>query len=517
MTISFRRFRSRSNQHTNMRRAALILLSVCAIALASHREGEARDRVRAGTLADRLAARVGETAARPGRVGAMVVDLDTGTVVFERDAATPLIPASLAKVATTVAALDLLGPGHVYVTTLSARGAFDSTTGTLSGDLVLRGSGDPGLSNRDHDADPMWPLSTFAAAAAKVGVKRVTGAVVLDDGPFDREYVHPTWTASDLSEWYGAPVAGLTFNDGCATVRVRGGASEGAPPTVTAPTTAGPWPIAPEVRTVEARDAQVGGAFAYDRSRLRVFGMVGPGVERDFQVPVPEPLQFVGAAMVAALRAAGVEVAHGARPVTPADRAPGAPSAPPEPAEELARVEHGLVGTLRVMDRRSQNLYAALVFKACGAEREPIGSWGSGERAVMGALERRGVVRDGLRVVDGSGLSKDNRLSAAALVRMLVSVDRDALRGPVLRDVLAVPGEDGTLEKRFRDMRPASARGRIHAKTGTLGRSGVHSIAGYVDGPDPARRGFAFAFLCNDGRVDGRGLVDDLVRLLIDG
>src|SRR5262249_38725603 len=161
------------------------------------------------------------------------------------------------------------------------------------------------------------------------------------------------------------------------------------------------------------------------------------------------------------------------------------------------------------MTKRSQNLYASLLHKACGVDREGVGSWASGERALLDDLERRGVPRGGLRLLDGSGLSKENRLSASAVAHLLVSMDRDVLRGPVLYDALAVPGEEGTLQKRFRDV-PAAARTRIHAKTGTLGKSGVHAIAGYVDGVEK-KRGFAFAFLCN-GKGDGRDLVDDLVK-----
>src|SRR5262245_62775792 len=255
-----------------MRRAALVSLFALATALSAPRDVLARERAKTGPVAQRLAARVSDAGARPGRVGAMVVDLDTGTVVFERDASAPLVPASVAKVATTVAALDLLGPGHVFTTTLSARGSFDAATGTLAGDLVVTGSGDPGLGKRCHESDPMWPLSAFAAAVSKAGVKRVTGAVLLDDGPFDRAYVHPTWTASDLAEWYGAPVAGLTWNDGCATIHVCGGASEDAMPAVSAIASSGPWPLVCEVRTVAERNVQVGGVFTADRSRLRVFG-----------------------------------------------------------------------------------------------------------------------------------------------------------------------------------------------------------------------------------------------------
>ena len=455
-------------------------------------------------VAGRLSARVAQSGARAGRFGGAVVDLDTGAVLWEREGSTLLVPASVAKLATAVAALDLLGPGYRFETTLEARGTFDAATGTLEGDLVLRGSGDPSLSRREKPSDPLWPLSSLAAALAAKGVRAVHGALVLDDTVFDRQGLHPSWPASDLDDWYGAPAGGLSFNDACVTVRVRGGAEEGAPASVTTPCTSGPWPVVSEVRTGAERSAQVGGAFTADRARLRVFGTVGPGVEHEFDVPVPDPVLHAGAAMVAALSAAGVRVTGGARlAASAADRAVG---------EEVARVEHGLPDVLRTMNRRSQNFYASSVFKACGAAVAGTGTWASGERAVLDALARRGVPVEGARLVDGSGLSKENRLTALALARLLARAERDPLRGPILSDSLAVPGDEGTLQRRFRD---AESRRRLRAKTGTLGRSGVHALVGLVDGRD-GRRGFAFAFLVNDGKIDGRDLVDALARLLVD-
>ncbi|HVG94763.1 MAG TPA: D-alanyl-D-alanine carboxypeptidase/D-alanyl-D-alanine-endopeptidase [Planctomycetota bacterium] len=448
----------------------------------------------------RIAERIKAAKPAAGSLGLLVVDLRDGTVVASLEADRPLVPASVAKLVTAAAALDLLGPGHQFVTTLEARGTLDPATGTLAGDLYLRGSGDPNLSRRERESDPLWPLSALAKAAADAGVKRVTGALVLDDGAFDRSFTHPNWSPEDLGHWYGAPVSGLSWNDGCVTVLVRGAQAAGSPARVLAPSTAGPWPIDAAVTTWErGRDTVVDGAWSAAK-RLRVTGGIAPGIEYQFDEPVPDPIAFTGAATLAALSAAGVRVAGGARPAaTAADRAP---------ASVLGTVKHGLPETLRVMNRRSQNFYASLVFKACGVEHEGVGTWESGERAIRAVLEARGACADGLRVVDGSGLSRKSRLSAASLVRLLVAFDADPLRGPILRDSLAIPGEDGTL-RRMRDPR---ARARVRAKTGTL--KGVGALAGYVDREGGAP-GHAFAVIGN--KADGRDVAEDIVTELLDG
>jgi PBP4 family serine-type D-alanyl-D-alanine carboxypeptidase len=159
------------------------------------------------------------------------------------------------------------------------------------------------------------------------------------------------------------------------------------------------------------------------------------------------------------------------------------------------------------MNQRSQNFYASLVFKATGARLAGEGSWETGQQAVSEMLRRRRLDPDSLtRIVDGSGLSTENRTTAATLARLLHAFDRDLLRGPLLYTSLARPGEEGTLKRRFRSH---GLPERLHAKTGTLGNRGVHALAGYLDGQD-GEPGYTFAILVN-GVGSGRGLIDDLV------
>ena len=219
----------------SLRVLSLVLAAALAAGTLAPAPAEARERGTSAPLSQRLGGRVDQAGVKAGKLGVAVVDLETGALVFERGGDLALIPASVAKLATAVAALDALGPGHRFRTAVAGRGTLDPATGVLAGDLVLVGSGDPSLSKRDHPNEPLWPFPQLAAAVRKLGITAVTGALVLDDAPFDRVFVHPTWSASDLDDWYGAPVAGLTFNDGCATVVVRGAGAAGRPAQVSFP------------------------------------------------------------------------------------------------------------------------------------------------------------------------------------------------------------------------------------------------------------------------------------------
>jgi D-alanyl-D-alanine carboxypeptidase/D-alanyl-D-alanine-endopeptidase (penicillin-binding protein 4) len=438
---------------------------------------------RANVPAERLGVAILTRGARPG-------------IVFLRGHAEPLVPASTAKILTAAAALDLLGPGHMFTTTVTGRGTL-GPGGTLDGDLVVHGSGDPNVSGRFHDGDPLAVLRRMAAAVHAAGIRRVTGALVLDDGPFDREWVHPTWDVRDLDRWYGAPVSGLAFNDGCVDLVVRGGAAAGPEAALEARSSAGPWRLENRVRTVATGDPAVG-ALWLGNGTLRVQGTIAAGREYAFSHPVREPLAWFAGAFLLALRDAGVTVEGGGRAAeSAADRLPG----------RLRLAQHGsdLPRTLAVMNQRSHNFYASLLFKAAGVAATGSGSWAGGERAIAEMLRRRGLQDEGrTRVVDGSGLSRENRTTAATLARVLVSFDQDLLRGPLLEESLAAPGGDGTLRRR---LTTGDLDRRLRAKTGTL--TGVHGLAGYLDGRD-GHPGYAFAILVNSPR-GGRPLIEEIV------
>ena len=450
-------------------------------------------------LATALDARVRGAGLPPGRFGIAVITRGAHPrVVYAQGHTLSLKPASVAKVLTAATALDLLGPAHVFTTRLSGRGTLDAS-GVLHGDLVVHGTGDPCISGRFHDGNATHVLEQLAQAARRAGIRRVTGDLVLDDGPFDREYLHPSWKESDLERWYAAPVAGLAFNDGCADVVIRGAPQAGRPATIQVPSTLGAWKLENRVQTTAKGSTRVNGLWVNRETALRVTGSIPAKTEYSFCKPVPDPLLFLGSAFAACLQHEGVHVAGQVRAARDAaDRAEG--------ALKLAQVGTSLPRSLDVMNKRSHNFTACLLHKACGAAHAGYGTWETGEEAVRAMLARRELDPQGMtRIVDGSGLSHDNRTTAATLALLLAGYEHDLLRGPLLYASLAEPGEDGTLRKRRYSK---NVRGRLHAKTGTI--NGVRALAGYLDGVD-GHPGYAFAILLNTTK-GGRPLIDALVE-----
>ena len=137
-------------------------------------------------------------------LGVHVADAVTGESLYEHQADRPLVAASNTKLVTTAAALDLLGPGYLYETRFEQRG--EQLGSTLAGDLAVRGAGDPNISGRSFDGDPLAVFRGWASELARRGIRTVEGDLYLEHRRFDDERIHPDWPRNQLHRHYEAPV-----------------------------------------------------------------------------------------------------------------------------------------------------------------------------------------------------------------------------------------------------------------------------------------------------------------------
>ncbi len=165
---------------------------------------------------------------------------------------------------------------------------------------------------------------------------------------------------------------------------------------------------------------------------------------------------------------------------------------------------------LRAMNLASDNFIAETLAKGVGAHGSGRGATRAGMARIRALLDQHGIAGAGDRLVDGSGLSRENRVSAATMVRLVAAADADPEWGAALLGSLARGGE-GTLIRRFTS---GPATRRVRAKTGYL--DGVSSLAGRV----VSRRGqrYAFAMIMNTADIGGaRATQDRVVTLLASG
>ncbi len=435
------------------------------------------------------------------RVAACVVDLASGSTVFEIAADEVLIPASNAKVFVMAAALLELGADFAFETVAAVDGSR----------LVVIGDGDPGLGDerlhRARGEDIEAPFRRWAATLRERGLVSFPGGVVVDATIFDEQYLHPDWEAEDLGKWYAAPVAGLNFNDNCLDITAVPAAREGDPVRV-------------EVRPrntlinliVNAKSGGKGEPILRHPPGTMDYRIDGRCSKRWAFPPVafPDPPLLTADALRVVLRGEGISIGNERR--TARVRLPG--GGLPAGLEVIGRERTSLGECLSRIGKNSQNFFAECVLKRLGYERarrrgevEPRGDWAGGAAAIVEALARMGIDTRGLVVSDGSGLSRKNACTARQLTSVL-TVMRGHADGPLFHDSLSESGVDGSLRTRLRDLRSA-----VYAKTGTM--RGIRTLSGYVNGADGPR--FAFAVLFNGypgGSAPYRELQDQVCRVL---
>jgi D-alanyl-D-alanine carboxypeptidase/D-alanyl-D-alanine-endopeptidase (penicillin-binding protein 4) len=444
-------------------------------------------------LQERLTGVFASSGLRNAVWGAMVVSLDSGDTLFAVAPDDALAPASNLKLLTTAAALQTLGPEYRFRTYLLTDGTVSD--GVLDGDLVLYGTGDPGISDRfyRHKDDVFQHL---VDQLEELGIHTVTGDLVGDASFFKGPLRPPGWDSRDLNDHFAGAVSALSFNENVLSYRVMAGAQGEAPNVSTLPPHSG-MELVNNALTV-AGEARPRLAILRDDplEPVRVEGRITAG-SRDVwrEMTVSVPARFAAENLLAALQGREIVVQGRIRVVDDASESllgrDGllAPAYGRRSAHVLARhVSEPLTAYLDVINHESNNLFAEAVFRAVGRSVTGEGSPDGGARAVRAALSEIGVDLRGVVQLDGSGLSNDNRVSAATFVSV---VDRMSTSPHWNQFWASLPeaGQRGGLGRMF----GTPAAGNLRAKTGTI--EGVSALSGMVRSGDGER--LAFSLLVN--------------------
>ncbi len=404
------------------------------------------------------------------KIGISVYSVKSQSFVYQLNESKAFIPASNMKIVTTAAALSILGPDFSFATKLYVD----------QDDLVVLAGGDPNISGRDHDGDPTFLFKAWADKLAAKGIKSIND-VRLVNALFDGEFVHPDWKGYDLTEWYTAPVGAFSLNDNCLDVTVTGG------PKVS---------IVPDTRYVTLRNLLATGsknsvAFLRRGSEITIKGEYPAKGTFTDNCTIDHPHQFFGTVLIETLRAKGIDVRG--KLVEVNERVAVAPK-----GEPIDVFTSSLKRTLEVCNGNSQNFYAEMLLKQLGYRVSGYGTFASGVEVLQDYLKKLKVEDAALR--DGSGLSKENRISAASLARVLIEMkDRKEFV-----DSLPVSAQTGTLRKRLK-----SLDGKVRAKTGHV--AGVNTLSGYLQ--TGSGDTLIFSILANDATASNAEL-DAIIEAL---
>ncbi|HJV45992.1 MAG TPA: D-alanyl-D-alanine carboxypeptidase/D-alanyl-D-alanine-endopeptidase [Bacillota bacterium] len=418
------------------------------------------------------------------RAGIAVYNLTKGEYLYRSQEHKSFVPASVHKLIISAATLDSLGSDYRYKTGVYALGPIKK--GVLEGDLLVKGYGDPSLTELD--------LRTIGQQLKK-DIREIHGRILTDDSYFDSVRLGRGWTWDDERWYYSAPIGALSVERNRVKMIVKPGVNIAS------------IHIEPKTNYVQMENLikLEGGVEKklqferpYHSNHIKVFGSLGRkagAVEEELSIN--EPALFVGSLLRKQLGELGIKVTKDVQKVTHAKG--------DKPL--LVHYSKPLSELVRHLNKESDNFYAEMFLKTLGATVGGEGSFTAGLEVVQRYLERMGIPK-GYQLADGSGLSRYNLITPDQMVTLLRQIQRKPYH-EVFEESLPYAGVDGTMRRRLMG---TPAMGNLHAKTGSM--SGVSSLAGYVKAANGDKLAFCI-FTNGDYHIeDARVFQDQVVHLL---
>ena len=441
-------------------------------------------------LTKRVNAIISQPSLKNVRFSIHIVKADSGRTMYSHNSKEPLVPASNMKIITTAAAIKFLGPDYKYKTKV---GLCDDT-------LVVIGSGDPLLGDNVTDAKYTrkvgWIFEDIIAALKR---KRITAIkdIIIDSGMFDDQRVHPSWPKKELNKPYACEVSGLNFRENCIDISAKKTGKRVVvsiePQTAFIKTHNKVIPISKGTSTIGSyRNRQPNTIVIHGKCKSKI----GP-----FAVAIERPAAFFGFLLAENLAKAGIK--------TNGELIEKAVSEDCN-VTLLTEFSTPIADCLARCNKDSFGLAAESLFKTIAANSSITnknGSWAAGRRIISRYLSALGIDRSQFYIADGSGLSRQNELSAFAITRVL----SDVYKGrdwPLYKTSLAVGGVDGTISKYFKEQK---YKGKICGKTGYI--AGAKALSGVCTTP---AGDYLFSILANKTNGTTRTAINNIAKAIID-
>jgi len=394
-----------------------------------------------------------------------VIDAEAGKVIFETPQLS-LVPASVMKVVTTAAALEILGADFVFKTQLGITGKIKVETGSLQGNLVLKGGCDPAFYSEYFPEHYRGTFEAWAEALLKAGVKSIQGDFIVDMSQLNGSSIPGGWLWEDIGNYYGAGVSALTYSDNYYNIHFSSPSESNKTVTIikTDPLIDSLHLINKVVSSEVKRDL----AFIYGApgSLTQLVEGTIPKGRTDFVVKaaMPDPARTAVTEFIRILKYNKVEISGKVLFVNSPTNEPFTLI-----AEKLSPPLRDLIVPL---NKESINLFAEHLLREIGRTRKGSSSLDISIEALNEFWIEKGIFLDGFYPTDGSGLSRSNGICPRTLTEVLrymyLSTNRDNFINS-----LPVAGQSGTLQSAFKG---SKLENNLRAKTGSMTR--VRSMAG---------------------------------------
>jgi serine-type D-Ala-D-Ala carboxypeptidase/endopeptidase (penicillin-binding protein 4) len=428
-----------------------------------------------------------DTSLQHAGIGIYVADALSGEILGAYQPELSLAPASVMKIVTTATALEILGDSFRFATRLEISGTIDKD-GTLKGNVIITGGGDPALGSRffkETYQDPFF-MDVWADTLYKSGIRKIEGNILADASIYSGPFVPDSWAWSDIGNYYGAGASGLSVYDNQYNVTYNTGAKG---------TKARVKEIVPKTSLVTVDSQVLAGwvdddysciyGFPYDTCRL-ITGEI-PAGRKSFSIrgSLPEPPLTVALEFQRCLTNRGIGVT-------------GVPRLA-EASDSLSKAKRTVMITwspplkdiVRITNQFSMNLYAHQLLFQIGLKVAGKGTEEAGKESLLSFWKQKGLDTGGFFPEDGCGLSRANAVTAKFLAGVLLYMYSKSQNKESFIQSLPVAGKTGTLRNL---MKGTVADGKIRAKSGYIGR--VRSYAGYAT--NQSGRELVFVIMVNN-------------------
>jgi serine-type D-Ala-D-Ala carboxypeptidase/endopeptidase (penicillin-binding protein 4) len=435
-------------------------------------------------------------------VSLCITDNETGLTVAEYNSEKSLIPASILKLVTSAAALELLGPRYTFKTITGYTGSIDIKTGVLTGNIIIRGGGDPTLGSdyfRDHYGDftDIWTKEII-----KLGIKQIDGKVITDDSYYDFQPVPAKWLWEDTGNYYGAGVYGLSVFDNTYEIHLSTlPGSSGVAITNLIPKVTG---FRFSNFLIADSTSENGFVFAAPYSTYGWLEGKVPCNREDYilKASITDPPLFIAKMLNDKLLTEGITISGNPSTIR-LEKGNFADTVTPV-AETISPPLSEIV---KVLNHESINLYAEHLIKELGKKYKNQGTTAAGVETIMDFLHNAGIQTEGMYIEDGSGLSPLNAVNTSEMVKLLIYMKKEGKYFKEYYSSLPEAGREGTLKNYFRDPVFYS---RLYAKSGSMTR--VRSYAGYFT--SKSGKSMSFSIIVNNYSGPSKNIVSGIEAII---
>ncbi|RZM27550.1 MAG: D-alanyl-D-alanine carboxypeptidase/D-alanyl-D-alanine-endopeptidase [Pedobacter sp.] len=356
----------------------------------------------------------------------VVLDANTGKVIFGRNENLGVATASTLKTITSATAFSILGKDFRYQTILAYSGSV-TADGTLNGDLIIVGGGDPTLGSwRYEQTKESFVLNEWVKAIKAAGIKKISGSVIGDDSVWGTQSTPEGWIWQDMGNYYGAGPSGLTWRENQFDLHLKATNNSANPVSVIKAVPAMPYlTIVNELKAGAAGTGDRAYAYLPPLSQIAYLrGSWALGIQKSgISLALPDPAFDAAYRLQDTLSRIGIAATN---PATTARKLNAEKKQVPAVTKQLLTLNSPTLSQIIYwFNKKSINLYGEHLIRTLAWKADKEATTKNGVQVELNYWAGKGLDKNALNVIDGSGLSPATRVTPMAMATVLFQAQKE--------------------------------------------------------------------------------------------